>query len=101
MSTLNLTDADCPDDVVDRLLWRNAQRILQRHSTRLDGTCHWCGRYWPCGPRRLADRADAASRLPWREAWTIRNDLTRLLPALRTDALGTRPRAGRNHGSFD
>jgi hypothetical protein len=96
-----LVDAECPEDVVDRLLWRNAQSMLARHSAERDGSCHWCGRPWPCAPHHLAQRADAASRLPWQEAWSIRNDLTRLLPALRDDRLALPPRARRNHGSFD
>ncbi len=102
--------AECPADVVDRMLWRNAQRILQRHVVRLDGTCHWCGRLSPCSPRRLAQRADQVARLSWHEAWTARNEITRLLPALyaevtptaggsRSEATG-RHRYGRNHGSF-
>src|SRR3712207_8076204 len=42
-----------PPDVVDRLLWRDAQEILSRHAEQ-DGTghCLWCGRIWPCTPRR-------------------------------------------------
>jgi len=65
-----------PEDVVDWLLWRDAREILRRHSgPGSDGGCDWCGGAWPCHPRRLAEHADAASRRPWREAWTARHDL--------------------------
>src|SRR5262245_19716938 len=33
-----LVDAECPEDVVDRLLWRNAQGMLARHSAEQDGS---------------------------------------------------------------
>ncbi len=75
-----------PADIVDRLLWRDAQRMLSRHAAPDgDGVCVWCGWRWPCAPRRLAERADAASRRPWREAWTLRHDLNsiRSMPGLR------------------
>ena len=103
MSKLDLVETDCPSDVVDRLLWRNAQRILHRHVVRLDGTCHWCGRMAPCGPRELADRADAVSRLPWHEAWEARNEITRMLPVVAADLAGRRRATGgtvRNQRSF-
>ncbi|WP_250001108.1 hypothetical protein [Actinoplanes sp. M2I2] len=65
-----------PADVVDRLLWQDAQQMLGRHAEPADdGNCVWCGWRWPCAPRRLAERADIASRRPWREAWTVRHDL--------------------------
>ena len=55
-----------PADVVDRMLWRNAQHILDRHTASdARGRCTWCGDEWPCLPRQLAERADAASRQPW------------------------------------
>ncbi len=85
MSKLDLVEADCPADVMDRLLWRNAQRILERHVVRLDGTCQWCGRRSPCSPRRLAERAEALARQPWHETWAARNEITRLLPVLAAD----------------
>jgi hypothetical protein len=85
LSKADLVEIDCPADVVDRLLWRNAQRILERHVIRLDGMCQWCGRRGPCSPRRLAVRAEAASRRSWHEAWTARNEISRLLPASDTD----------------
>lgn len=81
-----------PTDIVDRLLWRDAQTMLGRHAEGdPDGRCVWCGWQWPCAPRRLAERADAASRQPWREALTARHDLNslRTLPGLRAD-LGER-----------
>jgi hypothetical protein len=82
LSEVELVETDCPADVVDRLLWRNAQRILHRHVVRLDGMCHWCGRLAPCGPMELAVRADAVSRMPWHEAWPARNEITRMMPVV-------------------
>jgi hypothetical protein len=88
-----------PVGVVDPLLWRDAQIMLDRHgATGPDGRCRLCGWQWPCPPRRLAERAEVASRRPWREAWTARHDLNGLrgLP-------GPNARAGRrtNVGLFD
>jgi hypothetical protein len=78
-------DHTLPADVVDRLLWRDAQEILGRHAEPgYDGECGWCGAVWPCQARRLAEAADTASRRPWREAWTARHDL-RSLPSWRAD----------------
>ncbi|MDR7279289.1 hypothetical protein J2S41_006067 [Catenuloplanes atrovinosus] len=58
-----------PPDIVDRLLWRDAQAMLGRHAAPdHQGGCVWCGDPWPCPPRRLAERADAASRRPWHAA---------------------------------
>jgi hypothetical protein len=96
-----------PTDVVDRLLWRDAQQIIDRHAEPdLEGQCVWCGRVWPCAPRRLAERAEAASRRPWNEAWTARHDLCslRTMPGWRVE-LGGRSRggwhrAGNNRGTF-
>ena len=69
-----------PDDVVDRLLWKDAREILGRHARPgPDGGCDWCGGAWPCHPRRLAEHAEAASRRPWREGWTARHDLNSVL----------------------
>jgi hypothetical protein len=79
---IDLPEGDCPPDVVDRLLWRNAQRILSRHAVRLDGTCRWCDQVSPCDARRLAVRAAQVARLPWREAWRARNEITGLLPVV-------------------
>src|SRR6185295_13417259 len=31
MITFGLAEVDCPDDVVDRMLWVDAQHILRRH----------------------------------------------------------------------
>jgi hypothetical protein len=101
LNGLDLVEPECPNDVVDRLLWRNAQRILQRHVVRLDGTCHWCGRRTPCSPRRVAERADAVARQPWHEAWAARNDITRLLPVLYVGPAGPAGGSSRNHRSFD
>ena len=104
-----------PADVVDRLLWQDAQEMLGRHTgAEPDGNCVWCGWRWPCAPRRLAERAEAASRRPWRVAWTLRHDLNsiRAMPGLRAgldgnvDRRGSRTRrprrrAGLNRGYFD
>ncbi|MEJ3741959.1 hypothetical protein WEI85_01475 [Actinomycetes bacterium KLBMP 9797] len=106
-------DHNEPADVVDRLLWRDAQNMLGRHAqpNHFD-ECVWCGAAWPCPPRRLAERAEAASRRPWREAWTVRHDLNGL-PGWRDErgwggwqarrGLNERPRgrgAALNSGSF-
>jgi hypothetical protein len=96
-----------PADVVDRLLWRDAQQIMERHAEPdRGGNCEWCGRDWPCAPRRLAERAEIAARRPWNEAWTARHDLysLRALPSWRIE-LGARPaggwhRAGDNRGAY-
>src|SRR5919107_6320692 len=83
-----------PADVVDRLLWQDAQQMLGRHTgSGPDGTCVGCGWRWPCAPRRLAERAEAASRRPWRVAWTLRHDLNsiRAMPGLRFDSAHRRP----------
>lgn len=89
---------------MDRLLWRNAQRILTRHLVRIDGICHWCGRHAPCRPRELAERADAVSRLPWHTGWAARNEITRLLPLVSLDAAmdrrDGRPVMRRNQRAF-
>jgi hypothetical protein len=88
MSALDLVEADCPPDVVDRLLWRNAQRILNRHAVRLNGTCHWCDRPAPCEARNVAVRADQVARLPWHEAWRLRNEITGMLPVITAELRG-------------
>jgi hypothetical protein len=83
-----ITDRTAPADTVDRLLWQEAQSLLGRHEAAgEDGTCVCCGWRWPCAPRRLAERAEVASRRPWREAWTLRHDLNsiRAMPSLRAD----------------
>lgn len=55
--------------------------MLQRHSgPGPDGLCGWCGWQWPCPARRLAERAEAASRQPWRASWTVRHDLNSIGP---------------------
>ncbi|XVV13657.1 hypothetical protein ACQP2X_04690 [Actinoplanes sp. CA-131856] len=80
-----IADRPVPADIVDRLLWRDAQDMLGQHTgAGHDGNCVGCGWRWPCAPRRLAERAEAASRRPWREAWTVRHDLNsiRALPAM-------------------
>lgn len=65
-----------PTDVVDHLLWRNAQQMLIRHAAPgPDNTCVWCGWPWPCPPRRLAERAEQVARLPWPEAPTAGQDM--------------------------
>lgn len=98
-----------PADVSDRLLWQDAQLMLAQHAEPdRDGLCVWCGGRWPCAPRRVAERADTASRRAetsrdqpgrtWREAWTLRHDLNsmRALPGL-----SRRRMVARNRGSFD
>lgn len=92
-------DPDAPE-ILDRLLWQDAQHMLARH-TPLEGlgtdddSCAWCGRQWPCSPRRLAERAAVASTRNWQHSWTARHDLNSLrsLPSLRTE-LGPSVRAG-------
>lgn len=81
-----------PSDITDHLLWRDAQQMLGRHNRPDDDhLCNWCGQHWPCPPRRLAERAEAAASRHWREAWTVRHDINgmRSLPAWRAD-LGER-----------
>lgn len=85
---VDLIEADCPADVVDRLLWRNAQRILNRHAVRLNGTCHWCGRPAPCDANKLAMRALEVARMPWHEAWRLRNEITGMLPVVTAELRG-------------
>lgn len=59
------SDNSEPAEVVDRLLWRDAQQIMARHcGPDSEDRCQWCGADWPCPPRHLAERADAASRRP-------------------------------------
>jgi hypothetical protein len=92
-----IADQTEPADIVDRLLWQEARQLLGQHSEPdPDGTCVWCGWSWPCAPRRLAERADAASRRPWREAWTLRHDLNsiRAMPGLRVGLEDNRRRRG-------
>ena len=102
-------DRPAGNPVVDPLLWRDAQRMLDRHAAAgQDGRCEWCGWQWPCPPRRLAERAEVASRrlrvrpgppaTPSRESWTARHDLNGLrgLPGLRAQ-VGRRT----NIGLFD
>jgi len=116
-----IVDQTEPADIVDRLLWQEARHLLGQHAEpEPDGTCVWCGWRWPCAPRRLAERADIASRRPWREAWTLRHDLNsiRAMPGQRAAREGNNrrrtagrrgrrgnnergvSRAGGNRGSF-
>jgi hypothetical protein len=95
-----------PADIVDRLLWRDAQYMLDRHASPDEtGQCVCCGRSWPCPPRRLAERAELAAFKPWNEVWTARHDLhsLRAIPSWRADLDGRhRLRRGtRNRGLFD
>jgi hypothetical protein len=86
-----IVDQTAPADIVDRLLWQEAQQLLGRHEEPgPEGNCVWCGWRWPCAPRRIAERAEVASRRPWREAWTLRHDLNsiRAMPGLRADNQG-------------
>ncbi|BBH66178.1 hypothetical protein ACTI_28630 [Actinoplanes sp. OR16] len=69
-------DETVPAGIVDRLLWRDAQQMLGRHTASdADGACVGCGWNWPCSARRLAERADTVARRSWRESWTLRHDL--------------------------
>jgi len=54
-----------PREVVDRLLWRDAQLMLSRHSG-VDrwGNCSWCRMPAPCPARRLAQRAQEMAYEP-------------------------------------
>ncbi|WP_290865481.1 hypothetical protein [Hamadaea sp.] len=88
-------------EILDPLLWQDAQLMLARHAPRDgigtdDDTCAWCGLQWPCPPRRLAERAAAASTRTWQHAWTARHDLNSLrsLPSVRSQS------GGRNSGSL-
>ncbi|GLY01105.1 MULTISPECIES: hypothetical protein [Actinoplanes] len=78
-------DQAAPADIVDRLLWRDAQQMLGRHSAARDGNCVWCGCRWPCSARRLAERAEIVARRPWREAWTLRHDINSMRTGYRSD----------------
>lgn len=82
-------------EILDRLLWQDAQTMLARHTPleglgTVDDTCGWCGLQWPCPPRRLAERAAAASTRTWQHAWTARHDLNNLraLPSVRSHSGG-------------
>ena len=44
-----IVDEAVPTDIVDRLLWQDAQQMLRRHAEPgHDGNCVWCGWRWPC-----------------------------------------------------
>lgn len=94
-----------PVEVVDRLLWRDAQQMLSRHAEPdVDDRCTWCGDPWPCPPRRLAERAETAARQPWRDSWPTRHDLNSLCNAPNRRSAPARPlEHGRrfNGGLFD
>lgn len=66
-----------PVEIMDRLLWRDAQQMLDRHSRPGgDGRCEWCGWHWPCPPRRLAERAEIAASRPWHESsWSAHHQV--------------------------
>lgn len=69
-----------PIEIVDRLLWRDAQQMLSRHAgPSPDGRCEWCGRHWPCPARRLAERAEAVatSRPVEKSSWPVPHELGR------------------------
>lgn len=106
-----------PVDVVDRLLWRDAQHMLDRHATAdATGRCAWCGRAWPCPARRLAEHAQSVAVAP-RGAQPTRSDPRgpgaardphgpRTLPGRRADLVGaaavrTPRHAAPNSGAFD
>lgn len=66
--------ADCPADVIDPMLWNDAQLILRRHFAPPNSdSCTWCGGYWPCAPAQLAMRAESAARRPGRDNLLVRN----------------------------
>jgi len=94
-----------PVDIVDRMLWRDAQHLLGRHAEADSaGQCVWCGRSWPCVPRRLAERAEVAAFKPWNEVWTARHDLysVRATPGWRAELDDAQARRTlRNRGLFD
>ncbi len=52
-----------PADVRNRLLWRDAQRVLAVHQPGIDGVCLSCGQPWECWAHRTARRAVTASQL--------------------------------------
>lgn len=94
--------APCPADVVDRLLWRNAQRILDRHVAGPDGTCRLCRRTTPCSPRIYAQRADEVARMPAASVTpAILEEITRLVPALVYDYDPKTNAADRRFGTFE
>jgi hypothetical protein len=110
-----IADQEVPSDIVDKLLWHDAQQMLRQHAAPdEEGSCVWCGWRWPCAPRRLALRAETAARRPWREAYTLRHDLNsiRAMPMKsgrsdnvdrghRTDLPRGPRRADTNRGYFD
>ena len=54
-----------PGEIVDRLLWKDAQLMLSRHIiARDEAVCGWCRRAWPCPPRLLAEQAEVAAYEP-------------------------------------
>lgn len=83
-----------PVEIMDRLLWRDAQQMLDRHAQPgVDGRCEWCGWHWPCPPRRLAERAEIAARSPGSLA---------LMSALEEAPTRAAPAHSRRHsGPFD
>jgi hypothetical protein len=86
-----------PVEIIDRLLWRDAQQMLDRHAEPgPDGRCEWCGWHWPCPPRRLAERAEVAFRRPWRESWPATHDANDLpqLPSWRPERANGAPAPG-------
>jgi hypothetical protein len=107
-----IADQEVPADIVDKLLWHDAQQMLGQHvAPDEEGSCVWCGWRWPCAPRRLALRAETAARRPWREAYTLRHDLNsiRAMPMKsgnadrghRTELPRGPRRADVNRGYFD
>ena len=54
-----------PGDVVDRMLWRDAQLMLGRHQASSGSAeCVWCRQSFPCEAYQLAERALAAAYEP-------------------------------------
>ena len=107
MTTFQVVESEYPAGVVDLMLWRDAEHILRRHHGRTaDNMCVWCGREWPCGPRRLAERAQAAAYRPVTAPWGVFEEVTRgIRPSVneRRPARGAYPSAevgpadGRHH----
>ena len=51
-----------PGEVVDRMLWRDAQLMLGRHrSSDASADCVWCRQPFPCEAYQLAERAIAVA----------------------------------------
>ncbi len=45
-----------PPTGADPLIWHLAHGLCRDHRPHTDGFCVACQDFWPCGPRRLAER---------------------------------------------